>query len=58
MVGEAAGNIQPLDAESRGIISVEHPFGDKAYVTPEEGSYLQKEQTAFGERHGLDIVTF
>ena len=53
-MGSNDGNAQSNDAGSRfGIISDEHPFGDKAYVTPEAGSYLQKAQSEISNDYGV-----
>ncbi|MBP3554450.1 MAG: strawberry notch family protein [Clostridia bacterium] len=53
-LGEENERRQEVSVRSRfGIISVEHPFGDKAYVTPEVGSYLQKAQSELSDDYGV-----
>ena len=53
-LGEKTEKSQEVPVRERyGIISYEHPFGDKAYVTPEEGSYLQKAQLESYNDYGI-----
>jgi len=53
-VEEEDGSRQEVPIRPRfGIISNEHPFGDKAYVKPEEGSYLQKVQSELADDYGV-----
>jgi len=54
-VGEADSGPQQTDSEARyGIVSDEHPFGDKAYVAPATGSYLQKAQSEITNDYGTE----